>query len=192
MAPSRTLSARDAGTERTARSRFFSRACPSGLPCSTAAHPLAQMTRWPSTRSRTLTATQTTMLAVMDWLLRASKDVDFHVDVVACGLRVRAELVRGVGQLAGSGLIQPRQGHVQPSTQEELLVGGTEVDFGVDGCTGITSEARPRSQFAPALATSRPHPSASATRPACAACRSQRSAVGARHLETASSPDRPK
>src|SRR5262245_64595809 len=63
-------------------------------------------------------------------------EVDFDVDVASCGLRVRADLVRGVHESLSDLAVQARQADVEASPEEETAVIRTQVYLCVDGPVG--------------------------------------------------------
>src|SRR6266403_793300 len=62
-----------------------------------------------------------------------SDHVDRDVDVAACGVGVRAHLVRGVHESLGSLAVNTRQTDVEASREAEDAMRRSQVDLGVNG-----------------------------------------------------------
>ena len=59
--------------------------------------------------------------------------VDRDVDVAACGVGIRAQLVRRVHQSLGNFALQTRKADVETGREDVSAVGCAQVHFGVNG-----------------------------------------------------------
>jgi hypothetical protein len=65
---------------------------------------------------------------------------DTHFDIAAAHLRVWADLMCGIDQVLCSIAWQAGQTYFEACLQEEAIVSGAEVDFGIDGSAGRQGE----------------------------------------------------